>query len=498
MASDSSFVAFATAFLLRDSAGIADDYETFERDFRQVLSWPPDRVTDAPLFLSCLRRGFGYFTGTWDRRGFALREACSRALANHCAQPDASLETLCLLFDLSYFLIWCFNDSNDDQCRQILPDMRNLAQRTGRTCPGRLERGDGRLTVVYLTRFADPKSAVSACMKYVLEALATCPDRYRPLVYVLDHMDPDCPAWLAHVGAKFVVLKGATAQETIENVMARARADDVDVMLAANNTAVPTVLFSRRCAPVQGLVQVGLPAWGTLNLDLVYNGFGFDPAKAGWGDAAVYDFLPPWDVDDLKGAPSANEIAAEQAKLPPGARAIGCYARLIKVSSDYLAAAERILLANPDVVLLIGGSGDPSAIQRLIAASPARERIVLRPGFVPGRAWARILHLFLDTWPFPGGGSVREVTVHGVPVVSVHCPQIPTLELEKDSELIAADWDGFVELANRLLSDDEAYARARARALDMTRRMADPGRFQRQFLADLERSVEQANQPATS
>ena len=127
-----------------------------------------------------------------------------------------------------------------------------------------------------------------------------------------------------------------------------------------------------------------------------------------------------------------------------------------------------------------------------MSTSPVRDRVVLQRGFVNGHVWTCVLDIFLDTWPFQGGGSVREALARGAPVVSIHSAEMPAMSLEKDAGLIAADWDGFVELTMRLLQDDACFSEARARSAEIADAMADRERFRSAFLSDLDRSIAHA------
>jgi glycosyltransferase involved in cell wall biosynthesis len=284
-------------------------------------------------------------------------------------------------------------------------------------------------------------------------------------------------------------MTGASESETIDLITTEFHSNPIDAAIFDNNSAIPTVLASKRVAPVQFFLQLGLPAWGALNLDAVFSGFGFDPQLGGWSQSDIYCFAPPWDLEYLRGDPDAAEIAQARVGVPQGGRVIGCYARLVKFTHDYLKAVERILLENADVCLLLGGNGDASEIEAFALQSPVGNRIFVHPDFVSGRAWARFLHLFLDTWPFQGGGSVREVLVCGVPVVSIRSLEMPALAEDRDPLLTVSSWDEFVAAANAMLQNDAVYQAAKERAFAVAHRKSDRFAFQRQFLSDLERTL---------
>ena len=490
MTTPNDLESLGASFLGLGGNDIKTDFALFERQFRTILSYPPRDVRNSSWVLRCVQHAQAYANWSWDPRMVALQAVCGDALKAWADEQVLYLELITALFDLTYFLAWCFNSSNLDQARDILPTMRLYANRVGApSVARRMSSKHSMITVAYLTRTADPSSAVTACSKHVIDALRTKPERYRPLLYVWDHLDPAMESWVGKLAAPLAFLKRNTPLLTAEAILAQSISDSVDVVISDINNAVPTLLYSRRLAPVQAFLQVGLPAWGTINLDCVFNGFGFDPAWAGWGNADVYPFTPPWDLDALKGPEDPEGVASEREGLPLELRIIGCYCRLVKINADFLLAAERILLARSDVCLLLGGTGNAAHIESFVCMSPVGNRIFLRPGFVPGQRWARLLHVFLDTWPFQGGGSIREVTVHGVPVVSMHSPEMPSMDVEKDPELIAQNWEAFVGLVVSLLVREDLYRRASERALLIAHRMADKRRFQAAFLQELEGTI---------
>jgi hypothetical protein len=282
------------------------------------------------------------------------------------------------------------------------------------------------------------------------------------------------------------VIGGETPAALIGAIEARAAEDRPAIAISDMNNAIPTALFSRRIAPVQVLLQAGMPAWPVRNLDAVFNSFGFDAREAGWGAARMLEFNPPWDLASLDPQEDAAEVARERATLPAGRRLIGCYGRLVKVTEPYLRAVERILERCPEVDFATGGTGDAGMIRDFIAASPVGGRMHLEARFVPGRSWGRFLDVFLDTWPVCGGESSREMIAKHRPVVTLHSAEMPALDAQRDPALVAPDWDGFVARAVRLLQDPAAHAAACERAAALAQRMTDTEGFAARLVADLD------------
>ena len=210
-----------------------------------------------------------------------------------------------------------------------------------------------------------------------------------------------------------------------------------------------------------------MPAWPVRHLDAVFNSFGFDPRKAGWGDAEMLRIDAPWDSAALNPAVAEADIAAERALLPADARLVGSYGRFSKVTLPYLQAVERILLRCPDVSFVLGGTGDAAHIKSFMAESPAGSRMTVEERYVAGHVWGHVLEILLDTWPVTGGVSARALTLgYNQPVVT-RCTArttMPAIHRQRDPSLVARSWENFADMAVHLLQDRNAYAAACLRA----------------------------------
>lgn len=458
----------------------AANHSRFAADLLALLALPPRRVGDRTAYLAALRHGFAYYYWRWDPRAAALHLPVQEAICRWAPllRDEALLDLVCELAEFHYFLAWCFDGSSTSQCARALPAMAAAAAgfaQAGRAAPAL--PAPGPLHVMWLAMYATPDDPMSGALRHVAPALLARRDRFRLTVVAWSFADPGLLDELRALGASCVAPGQEAPAARIRAVEALAAADPPAIAISDMNNAVPTALFARRLAPAQVFMQAGMPPWPVRPLDAVLNSFGFDPAAAGWGQARMLEFNPPWDLAVLNPPERPDELAAQRAALPQGVKLFGCYGRLVKLTEPCLRAAERILEQCPDAAFVTGGTGDAGAIRRFIAASPMGARMHVVEGFVPGHSWGRLLDVFLDTWPVTGGESSREMLAKHRPVVTLHSAEMPAIDRQRDPELVARDWDGYVARAVTLLRDPAAHAAACARAAALAGRMADRTAF---------------------
>jgi hypothetical protein len=466
-------------------------HDRFAADLEALLSVPPETISNRAAWRSAIVHGFAYYYWKWDKRAAGRRAVVERAIEAWSAMAQPDLDIICELLDFHFFLAWCFEGSNTEQSRQAIPAMRTAAD-----CFARDSRepiwppSAGPTHVIWLAMFAVPDDPMSLALRHVATALSSMPQRFRLSVVAWRQVNSDFLERLEGCGVRNHVPTAATPREMIAAIEAIAASDPPAIAISDMNNAVPTALFARRLAPTQIFLQAGMPAWPVRPLHGVFNSFGFDPARAGWGNARMLPFRSPWEPDKHNPPEDMDELARQRGDLPAALQAlprlIGCYGRLVKVTKPCLRAAERILLRSPDVGFVVGGTGDASVIRAFISGSPVGERMGVIDKFVPGHTWGRLLDLCLDTWPVTGGESCREMMAKGRPVVSMHSEEMPALDSQRDAALLARDWDAFVAIAVGLLNDRDAYASASARAVALVRRMADTQAFASRLADDLD------------
>lgn len=456
---------------------IAENFTPFGDEFRALIRLQPHEVSDIVLFEAAVSHAFSYFTWKWDAVVFEYLTDLGAMIEAWSASPKATLNLLCILSDFHYFVVWCFTASNEAQCRLSIPVMRRLGERFafGRRDPMSRPLCGRRLRVVWLATYAESHGPMSATVRLFSAALLA--GGYDLIVYAWREHDDAFLDWLRAQGATCRVFNEARPQLVIEAIERELDVDGPDVVVADMNIAVPMALFARRAAPAQIFLQAGPPAWPSPGLDAVFNSFGFDPDLAGWGSALEFPLDPPWDVDALTGSVSEEELAAERDGFPQNLRLIGSYGRLVKVTSEYLRAAEGVLMRCPEVGVVLGGTGDAAHIRDFRAESPVGDRIFLEERFVSKHVWGRMLDVFLDTSPITGGESAREMLAKGKPVVTVQNMEMPAILRQRDPAFIAADWTEYENLVVDLLTDSVGYAQASANARALASRMSDPGPF---------------------
>lgn len=127
---------------------------------------------------------------------------------------------------------------------------------------------------------------------------------------------------------------------------------------------------------------------------------------------------------------------------------------MAKITADYMAAVEAILLRDPDAVFFAGGTGRISPIAEMLQRSPVAGRMVIYNDFIDGHVVSPCLDVFLDSFPFPGGMSCIEAQAHGVPVVwmdgQAQGERLAIIADQRDPRLRAEDAGAFVDIAAAL------------------------------------------------
>ncbi|TCR70016.1 hypothetical protein [Bosea sp. BK604] len=473
---------------------IYENYREFSDKFSFLLSIDPGDIDQIDVYHGALKHAFDYYYWKWDRRAVEHHRVLGRAIEKWLAASGNNIGLVCDLIDFFFFVVWCFGDSNTKQCEFAVGPMRAASaalSRSGRIrlLPSLPKHGPA-TKIVWLAMFADSGNPMSTALQHFAKALEG--SGHKLSVYAWRFHDEAFATRLREMGGDCCVLARDTPAEALAAIEGQLAIDKPHVIISDMNNAIPTVLFSRRVAPVQIFLQAGMPAWPIRNLDAVFNSFGIAPEIAGWGNARMLDFNPPWDLSTLNQARSPDLIAQSRARLPDATKLIGSYGRLVKVTRPYLEAAERILQSCPDAALIIGGTGDDSDIRAFIAASAVGGRMHVETGWVDGHVWGRLIDVFLDTWPVTGGESSREMIAKGRPVVTLHSEEMPAIVAQRDSSLVAANWDEFCEIATRLLNDRAEYEGACRRSQALAERMSDTKAFAKKIIADISTVVADA------
>ncbi|CAD5285552.1 conserved hypothetical protein [Bosea sp. 62] len=470
---------------------VRDRYEEFASCLVRILEVNPVSINDIDKYKAAISHGFSYYYWKWDPRSVSLYKVTTAAIARWEADAGPSIDVMCELVDFVFFLVWCSEESNIRQSERLLEPLRVASTKFAKSAPRRnLPRParKGPYRVAWLGMYVQSDNPMSTALHQIAPALLA--SGHQLDVYAWRFCDDAFRSNLEAMGARVHELAQSTPLETILAIEARSLQDQPDIAISDMNNGIPTALFSRRLAPVQIFLQAGMPAWPVQHLDAVFNSFGFDPQKAGWGDAQMLRTNAPWDGAALDPAVAETEIAAERALLPCGTRLIGSYGRFSKITLPYLEAAEKILLRCPDVGFVLGGTGDAAHIRSFITNSAAGSRITVEERYVSGHVWGHILELMLDTWPVTAGIAAREMLAKSKPVVTLHSEEMPAMDLQRDPALVARTWEGFVDMAVHLLQNNEAYGKASVRAGALVRRLSEIRTFEHELDEDIERTVQ--------
>jgi hypothetical protein len=241
--------------------------------------------------------------------------------------------------------------------------------------------------------------------------------------------------------------------------------DGLDVLITDDNLALPLYLFENRVAPIQVYAAMAMPRWAIEQLDYVI---------AGQVGPEVCPQLP---IErrilgrfgysrrflDRPAAPAA--LAALRQQFPPNHRVGGTFGRFVKFGPVFLDTVGRILDENPNFTMVIAGNGDATLVEAFVSASPHRDRILFIPHYVDIFTYGRAIDFLLDTFPFIGGNTGREIQYFGKPVLGVRTDEFAQLFVEsRDVELLATDADDYVRLAGRLIHEPDFLAARSAAA----------------------------------
>lgn len=303
----------------------------------------------------------------------------------------------------------------------------------------------------------------------------------RPILYCMNEPAPDLLAFATQHGLQVRNVARPTPMQTVGAVLAQLRADDIDLLIADNNSPVATMVMQRRPVPVQAFHDNGFAPWAISELDLALMGI-TKPAPNLFADHVVMAQTPRNTayVFQKVARPAENitnvraYLRAESGIADPSV-VYGFYGRMAKVTADYMTVVETILKADPAAIFFAGGTGICTVIEDCKRHSPVGDRILIYNAFVDGHIVSECIDVFLDSFPFPGGMSCIEVQARGVPVVWLPADggdEMTLVSAQRDPALKARDAESFVALASGLADPDLREA-ARSAALKIARRFGD-------------------------
>nr|WP_047167166.1 hypothetical protein [Sphingomonas sp. Y57] len=303
----------------------------------------------------------------------------------------------------------------------------------------------------------------------------------RPILYCINSPLPELWAFAEAFGLKVRDMARKTPSRTAEAIIAQLAADGIDVLIADSNCAVATMVLQQRPVPVQAFHENGFAAWAIPELDLALMGItrpspdlfvpGVEMVRTPRNTAFVFQRI---ERPEASIAAVRDVLCAESGVATPSV-VYGVYGRMAKITADYMAQVEAILLRDPRAIFFAGGTGRISPIMDCKRASPVGGRMVIYNDFIDGHVIGECIDVFLDSFPFPGGMSCIEVQARGVPVVWMAPPpdgEQMIIGDQRDPELKACDADHYVELALRV-ADPAVWAGFGETAIGIARRFGD-------------------------
>ncbi len=442
-------------------------------------SWPLERQ------LPMVERVHAIYTWYPDASGRSLIPALERLFHRGLATPGIALDALCLFHDFLYFLHWYWSPSWDSMRgvadKVMKPAAAVIRKGSVAGLPAMMPRPVGRepLRLGYLAQFVLLGNPIGRGVGDVLDGLSRyLPGTYELMLYAWSEYDDAMMAMLADQGITVRRFTATSMSERISAVAEAIAADRIDILITDMNTALPAVLFERRVAPVQIFFQNGLPFWPLANIDGVFRIEFYDPKLDGFDPDICFNLgLGAWTQRQYEYAPPVEpaRIAAERARFPPASKLAGIYGRLAKITPDFLQIITELLARHPQLVVLLGGTGDGKWIRDFIADRGLAGRLVLVDEYVDGHIWGHLLDVFLDT-SVDVTVAGREIMAKGKPIVSL---RTPTHERERVAMLIGDNRAMYIDLVSRLIEDRDFYEAACAATRDFV--AAQPG--ERQYIA---------------
>jgi glycosyltransferase involved in cell wall biosynthesis len=342
-------------------------------------------------------------------------------------------------------------------------------------------------TIGYLLHTAhfERGNAVSPLIVSLADMHARMPDR-RVILYLVEYIGSD---FLEEVeGQAFSVRSFPQGRDygRLREIAAAIREDGVDVLVTEQNRAIAATLFVRRVAPVQMWIDTGFPFWSLASLDWTLSPSAERPARPG---ARRHPLAWRQHAATLRREVGAEELASARGAFPDDAFVLGVFVRLVKLSEPFLDLLARLLASEPSFHVLVAGTGDPSRVMAFLGERDHARRVVFMNHNVDLDAYAQVVDVMCDTFPFIGGNACREVAAHGTPVVSMlGTPWDAVLREDRSPDLLAADAAAYIEAVRRLRRDEAFMSRQRKIAIELFRRQTDPARM----LEDVEAGISAA------
>lgn len=410
----------------------------------------------------------------------AVAEVVALDFREAMRDPGLPLDVACRYYDILYGLYWCgaqrFTDMARFDTKAVIPFAEWL-RRHYPPVPARrpLPRLGQPLRVGYLCTYAhlERGNAIAPLVKSRVEEHARVSER-EIFLFCIGWSSPDFVAGFDGTGVTVRDLPQGDTYGSLDAIVNTIRADEIDVLIADVGTAVSTYVFSRRAAPVQMWMEMGYPFWSIGELDWVllagrdHQGYYGIPADR-W--SPIFD---RWQVNLLVRPVTSAQIEIARTVVPPSGFMMACFTRLSKVTPQYTRMVRRLLREIPGSHFMLVGGGFSHDVSVLGSDVEFLGRVTLIAGLVDLAVYARVIDVFLDTFPIAGGAAVREVSAAGVPVVAMLGGDYDGMVAdERDSGLCARTEDEYCAIVARLARDPEFRDACRERSRELGNRYVD-------------------------
>ena len=247
---------------------------------------------------------------------------------------------------------------------------------------------------------------------------------YEFTVFVLGGRHPGMHDALTACGVRVRYLEEGRPQSPFfERLVAledELRAGNFAAIFWVSLVTMMAIAFPRRIAPLQGWFAMKYHACEIDEIDvrLAVENVVLRKSMEGHEWRTLGSAAPSW-VDAAKAAPAR----ALRATFPADAVVAASIGREEKLDSpEFLAAVCELLRAHPNLRFLWTGRVPRASIQGAFerAGVADRARFV---GWVDTKLYAQAIDLFLDSFPFPCGFTLKEAMAAGKPVVMMRTPE---------------------------------------------------------------------------
>ncbi len=169
---------------------------------------------------------------------------------------------------------------------------------------------------------------------------------------------------------------------------------------------------------------------------------------------------------DVRSTWEPQPFAPEQCGLPSGTKILTTISNHLenRLSEEMCLAIAEILQRNPDACYApIGRMSDEGKFRRFFRQHKVEDRILFLGGMSNPSQYARSMHIYLNEFPFGSCLGMLDAMAAGCPVVSMYDTKGPPQAryggdyFGMDRVVVSGKREEYVNLASRLLQDDDLY-----------------------------------------